>query len=71
MSALPDGIALRSDGALWNPRPAADYANMSRRAYDAGYGDGFHGEAWAPGDHGAFSTYRIGFDHGRADAEDQ
>ena len=72
--SLPDGMALRSDGALWNPRPAADYTNSSRRAYYAGYSDGFHGARFGEGDedaHGAFSTYRVGFADGRADARDR
>lgn len=73
MSGLPDGMARRSDGAIWNPRPDADYAIMSRKAYHAGYSDGFHGARFGEGDedaHGAFSTYRVGFAHGYADSKD-
>ncbi|MGB3833757.1 MAG: hypothetical protein WA975_18050 [Mesorhizobium sp.] len=68
--ALPDGMARRSDGALWNPRPRPDLTNFSRRAYLAGYSDGFHGYRFGSGDDGsfgAFSDYRVGFDDGRAD----
>jgi len=72
LGELPNGMARRSDGAVWNPRPAADYAISSRKAYHAGYSDGFHGASFGAGDedaHGAFSTYRSGFADGRADAQ--
>jgi hypothetical protein len=68
---LPDGMALRSDGAIWNPRPHPDLTDRSRRAYSAGYSDGFHGYPFGAGDDGslgAFSDYRPGFTDGRADA---
>lgn len=52
----------------WNPRPAPDYANCSRRAYFAGYSDGYHGYPFGSGQHGDFSTYRDGFNDGRSDA---
>lgn len=57
-----------SPDPFWNPRPRADYANVSRRAYFAGYSDGYHQHAFNSGQHGDFSDYRVGFDHGRADA---
>lgn len=71
---MPDGLACRSDGAIWNPRPEADFAASSKRAYMAGYSDGFHGYPFGSGDegaHGAFSSYRPGFNDGRADADDR
>lgn len=67
---LPDGMARRSDGALWNPRPHPDSTSFSRRAYVAGYSDGFHGYPFGSGDDGsfgAFSDYRRGFADGQAD----
>lgn len=70
---LPDGVARRSDGALWEPRPHPDSTNFSRRAYLAGYSDGFHEYPFGAGDDGsfgAFSDYRVGFDHGRRDSRE-
>ncbi len=61
----------RQRAARWNPRPHPESANFSRRAYMAGYSDGFHGEPFGSGDDGsigAFSDYRPGFNDGRADA---
>lgn len=52
----------------WCPRPHLDSTDASRRAYYAGYGDGFRGHPFASGEHGDFSDYRVGFADGRADA---
>lgn len=71
---LPDGMAVRSDGAIWNARPHPDSTDFSRRAYYAGYSDGFHGYRFGSGDDGsfgAFSDYRTGFNHGRSDSDDR
>lgn len=72
--SLPDGMARRSDGAIWNARPHPDATNFDRRAYLAGYSDGFHGYPFGAGDEGAFgafSSYRPGFSDGRADSSDR
>lgn len=61
------GTPVSSD-PFWKPRPRADYAHVSRRAYFAGYSDGYHQHPFGSGHHGDFSDYRVGFDHGRADA---
>lgn len=68
---LPDGMAVRSDGAVWNARPRPDLSDFGRRAYLAGYSDGFHGYPFGAGDDGSlggFSDYRPGFADGLADA---
>jgi hypothetical protein len=54
----------------WDPRPRQDLANASRRAYYAGYSDGYHGSPFDSGPHGDFSDYRTGLSDGRADAHD-
>lgn len=66
MPSAPSG----GESGKWNPRPRADLANFGRRAYLAGYSDGFHGYRFGAGDEdafGAFSDYRPGFDDGRLD----
>lgn len=54
----------------WNPRPRSDLSNFGRRAYLAGYSDGFHGYHFGAGDDGslgAFSDYRPGYSDGDKD----
>lgn len=69
LEALTGQVALRDP--YWNPRPHPDSASVSRRAYFAGYSDGYHGAHFGAGDDGSiggFSDYRPGFSDGRADA---
>ena len=57
----------------WNSRPRPDFSNFSRRAYYAGYSDGFYGARFGAGDEGAFgafSDYRPSYADGRADSQD-
>ncbi|PJG47229.1 hypothetical protein CAF53_02465 [Sphingobium sp. LB126] len=61
----------RQRASRWNPRPHPDLSATGRKAYFAGYSDGFHGAPFGAGDDGsigAFSDYRPGFNDGRADA---
>jgi hypothetical protein len=52
---------------VYNPRPAPDYANSSREAYLAGYGDAIRHRRFDGGAYGAFSTYRDGWSDGVSD----
>lgn len=51
----------------WNPRPHPDLATVSRSAYHAGYSDAYHGYSFGSGQHGDFSDYRVGYNHGCSD----
>ena len=52
----------------WNCRPRPDYGSLQRTGYLAGYSDGFHGYRYGAGYDNPPSTYRTGFDEGRADS---
>lgn len=50
----------------WNPTPSPTYNDEERRAYNAGYSDGYHGYNFGAAYAESPPTgYRLGFAHGQ------